>query len=167
MKNQLRFALTLALAFAACAAVAEAQANGDYAITGSVIASGGGTSADGVGSVFAVTGTAGQAIAGTRSGGAPYVVVGGFYPAAFAPTAASVNLAGRILNDAGRGIRSVRVTLTESNGAPRTRHLRRVRQLPLRQHRRRSNRHRLGLCQKLSIPGNSSRRQRERRCFGR
>jgi hypothetical protein len=116
--NKLLITIGLLLT-AAVSASAQIAQGGDYRLEQAVVASGGGTSAD-AGGVYSLTGTAGQALAGTRSTGSPYILVGGFYPAIFYPTAASVNLEGRILNAEGRGIRNVRITLTESNGATRT-----------------------------------------------
>ena len=44
----------------------------------------------------------------------------GAFESAFAPTAASVTVSGRVLSSQGRGIRNVTITLTDSNGNDRT-----------------------------------------------
>ena len=65
--------LLLSLLF--CASAPAQLAGGEFAITRSVIAAGGGRSAGGE---FAITGTIGQAEAGTSSGGA-FFLSGGFW----------------------------------------------------------------------------------------
>jgi hypothetical protein len=95
-----------------------AQSGGTFAITQSVIATGGQQSSSGI---FAVDGTIGQSIAGESSANGGFDVRGGFWQIpAFAPTASMVSIGGRVRTAQGSGIRNVIVTLTEPNGAIRT-----------------------------------------------
>lgn len=104
-------AVYLILFFAAGAA---AQTGGDFTITQSVIASGGGQNA--AGDKFSLDGTIGQPIAGVNSSGGSFSVRGGFWTAQFAPSAASAAIAGRVMVDgaSGKGIRNVQLTLTNT-----------------------------------------------------
>ena len=98
---------------------APAQSGGDFAITQSVVAGGGGQNAGGGG--FSLDGTIGQSVAGNALTNSPFSVTSGFWnftPAA--PTAASVDVGGRVITVDGRGIRSVRLVLTAPNGETRT-----------------------------------------------
>lgn len=92
-----------------------AQTGGNYAITQSVVASGGQTSAGGN---FAVDGTIGQNLAGAISvGGAnnQYAVRGGFWAAdSLAPTAANSSISGRITDLNNTGIPRVTVTVLDA-----------------------------------------------------
>lgn len=102
------------LILAACFGAARAQSGGSYAVTPSVIASGGQNSAGGT---FALDGTIGQTIAGQPAGGATFRVYGGFFaPPSFVPTAAAVSVGGRVTTATGAGIRNVAVTLTSADG---------------------------------------------------
>ncbi len=93
------------------------QSGGTFEITQSVVSNGGGTSNGGT---FDVTGTSGQALAGTNSTGGNYGVRGGFWQGSFAPTAAVVAVSGRVVTAQDRGIFKVRVTLTGANGVSRS-----------------------------------------------
>ena len=120
MKKQLTIILALAFTCGLGATAAPAQTGGNYTITQSVIGSGGTTSAD-AGNIYKVEGTIGQSVAGTASTNSPYSVYGGFWtPSPFAPTAAVASVGGRVLTTGGRGIRNVRVTLTDGSGSIRT-----------------------------------------------
>ena len=107
--------LTFTVTVLLCGIVdAQLAGGGAFTLEQSVIAAGGGGSAGGA---FSVNGTIGQAIAGTRSVEAAKVLHGGFWqPAPLAPTASRVSIGGRVLTAEGQGIRSVSVTLTESDG---------------------------------------------------
>jgi hypothetical protein len=84
-----------------------AQTGGTFAITQSVVASGGGQNS--TGGAFSLDGTTGQAAAGNAIGNAPFAVTSGFWNfTAMAPTAN------------GGGIRNVVVILTNPNGTIRT-----------------------------------------------
>lgn len=120
MKNRILQTLLLALL---SSHLANAQSGGTFEITQSVIAGGGAVSSGGS---FSLTGTIGQGAAGTRSTGTPpggslLAVRGGFWAAdAFAPTAANVTLAGRVIIE-GAGMKRIRITLQNlSNGAIQT-----------------------------------------------
>jgi len=117
MKN--RFYLGSAAIVLCLAAGAEAQSSGgQFAIEKSVIAGGGQNS---TGGQFTVAATNGQTVAGQRVTGANFSLDAGFWNTdAFAPTAAEVNVAGRITTSEGRGIRNVRILMTNSNGESRT-----------------------------------------------
>lgn len=102
-----------------CLSPAAAQTGGDFAITQSVIASGGGQSS--TGGNFAVGGTIGQSTAGKNLTGGNFAVNGGFWAAnSLAPTAAQVSVSGRVRTANGNGIRNVYVTLTNLNNAVQT-----------------------------------------------
>jgi Carboxypeptidase regulatory-like domain len=94
-----------------------AQTGGQFAITQSVIAGGGAVSSGGN---FGVIGTTAQANAGIDSGGGQFSVKSGFWQSSFAPTAAQVSVAGRVLTANGAGIRNARVTITDQNGQMQT-----------------------------------------------
>ena len=97
----------------ASACIGVSQSGGSFAITQSVIANGGDTSSNGS---FSVTGTIGQSVAGTNSGGAPFVVFGGFWQGALGPTAATVSVSGRVLDAAGTPLRNVLIMMADSTG---------------------------------------------------
>ncbi|MDQ6785984.1 MAG: carboxypeptidase regulatory-like domain-containing protein [Acidobacteriota bacterium] len=125
MKNILKFfALLLSVSFIAASQI-HAQTGGTYDLSHNVIASGGGSNS--TGGTFSLDGTIGQAIAGTvstgTSGGTQYNLSGGFWTTdqqPLAPTAASVTVSGRVITSAGKGIRNVLVTMTDSSGTART-----------------------------------------------
>ena len=105
-------ALVLFLVFAV-----NAQSGGQFSITQSVVAGGGGNSAGGN---FGVVGTNGQALAGVNSTSGTFAVRGGFWQAFFAPTAAFVSVSGRVTTANGVGIASVRVSMTDQTGNTQT-----------------------------------------------
>ena len=129
MKNLIKsivFKQTLTVIFAliifANFADAQIASGGNYTIEKSVTATGGasGNSAS-VGGIYTVEGTIGQNAAGTKQQNSSYNFQPGFWTAApIAPTAASVNLGGRILTANGSGIRNARVVLTMPDGTTRT-----------------------------------------------
>ena len=84
-----------------------AQTGGTFSITQSVIASGGGQASGGT---FNVTGTTGQALAGTLSNGAPFNVRGGFWQNS---ASSNVSISGRLLTIGGRGVRNAMVNLID------------------------------------------------------
>jgi hypothetical protein len=68
-------------------------------------------------SIFSEHGTTAQSIAGVRSSGGSYSLYSGFWtPDSFAPTAAGVNVGGRITTSDGFGIRNVAVSITFPSG---------------------------------------------------
>ncbi len=94
------------------------QAGGNFAITQSAIASGGQNSAGGA---FSLDGTIGQSVAGNALSGNPFAVTSGFWNfTVAAPTAANVNVGGRVITANGSGIRNVIVILTAPNGTIRS-----------------------------------------------
>lgn len=105
------YLLTFPLFVPAVISPLKAQTGGTYDLSHNVIAGGGGSQS--IGGTFTVDGTVGQSLAGMVSSGGGYSLRGGFWafqPAA--PTAASSSISGRIRTDDGRGIRNVRLTLT-------------------------------------------------------
>ncbi len=97
----------------------EAQTGGDFTITQSVVASGGGQNS--AGGAFAVDGTIGQSVAGGRIGNTPFFLTSGFWNfLPLAPTAANVSVGGQVLTPSGGGIRNVQVMLTAPDGQIRT-----------------------------------------------
>lgn len=94
--------------------VSATQTGGDFAITQSTIASGGGQNSSG--GIFAVDGTVGQTASGL-SAAQPFGVSGGFWNFNYAaPTAANASVSGRVLTASGNGIRNAIVSLTSFNG---------------------------------------------------
>lgn len=119
MKNQIRSCLTLLFVFVLLTSIAAAQSSGgSFAITQSVVSNGGGTSSD-AGNTFSLVGTIGQSVVGT-SVNAPLSVSAGFWTSqALTPTAAAATVSGRVIAANGRGIRNVRVTMTNAAGETR------------------------------------------------
>jgi len=101
---------------------AQVASGGSYALSQTVVASGGGTSSDAVNNNYKIESTSGQPAAGTFSSTGNYAVRGGFWAAnQFAPTAAGVSLSGSVVSASGIGIRNVTVILTGGRLlAPRT-----------------------------------------------
>ncbi|HTH51951.1 MAG TPA: carboxypeptidase-like regulatory domain-containing protein, partial [Pyrinomonadaceae bacterium] len=95
------------------AAAASAQSGGSFAITQSVIAGGGETSANGP---FSVTGTIGQTAVDTNTVGGPYAIRPGFWTSSLAPTAAGVAVSGRVVDASGNGLRNAVITMSDSAG---------------------------------------------------
>jgi len=97
-----------------CVSVANlpGQSGGTFEIRQSVVANGGGASSGGT---FSVTGTSGQTTA-NRSGGPPYSLQSGFWQGDLAASAALVTISGSVTTADGRGIRNVRVSLTDQSG---------------------------------------------------
>ena len=90
------------------------QTGGDYAITQSVIASGGGQSANGG---AAIEGSLGQTLAGRAMSGNPFAVTNGFWNfTPLAPTAATASISGRILSAESGGVRNVIISLSGLSG---------------------------------------------------
>ena len=116
MNTILRHIITAMIFVSISVGVGFAQSGGTYILTQSVIANGGGASSGGT---FGVTGTNGQALAGTNSSGGGFGVTGGFWQPVFAPSAAMVAVSGRILTANGNGIRNVFVSLTDPGGTTR------------------------------------------------
>ncbi len=96
---------------------AQSQTGGNFTITQSVVASGGGPQM--TGGVFSLDGTIGQPVAGTNSADGAFSVRGGFWQAAFAPTAAGVSIGGRVTVGK-NGLARARVTLTDGSGETRS-----------------------------------------------
>lgn len=121
MNRTIKSALLIAVAFAASVAGARAQvaSNPPLTLEQSATAGGGGKSSD-AGGAFTVEGTIGQAVTNTSRAASLTVKSGFFTAAVVAPTAATVSIGGRIRTTSGRGIRNVRVTLTDQNGNQRT-----------------------------------------------
>ncbi len=92
-----------------------AQTGGDFTITQSVIAGGGGQNA--AGGTFSLDGTIGQTIAeSVPSSGGSFTLRSGFWNSSFTPTAAGVSLSGRVKVEgaSGKGIRNAQLTLTNA-----------------------------------------------------
>jgi hypothetical protein len=96
-----------------------AQTGGDFQITQSVIASGGGQGS--TNGNFSVAGTIGQPAAGSRLIGGNFAIRNGFWASGgLSPTAAHVSVSGRVRTVNGGGIRNALVILTAPNGEIRT-----------------------------------------------
>jgi hypothetical protein len=118
MKQIALFKLALALPLVCLLPLSiAAQSGGTFEITQSVIANGGGKSAD---ATYAVEGTIAQHAAGSISSSGPYGFRAGFWQSFFAPTAAGVSISGRVFTADGHPISRSRVLLTSSGGVTRT-----------------------------------------------
>ena len=101
---------------------AQIAQNGAYKLEQSVTASGGGDSCStqpvvAGSATFSLTGTSGQSAVGTTLNNQPFTIRSGFFtPDAFAPTAATVSISGRVLTPNGSGLKNARVTITDSLG---------------------------------------------------
>lgn len=90
-----------------------AQSGGSYQIKQSVTATG----EKSAGGAYSVENTSGQPLAGGLLQASSYSIYSGFWtPPNLAPTAASVNVGGRVTTASGQGIRNVVITLTDSGG---------------------------------------------------
>lgn len=107
-RKNMKQAFTLIL----LARIASAQSGGQFAVTESLIANGGGNSAF---DQYSTGGTAGQPIAGTQSTGGPYRSSAGFWQAPLAPSAAEASVSGRLATIDGRGILNVSITLKNAS----------------------------------------------------
>lgn len=95
------------------------QTGGSFAITQSVIASGGGQTSSG--DAFSLDGTIGQPFAVDTIENPPFAVSSGFWNfTVAAPTAANASLSGQVRTASGSGIRNVIVRLTNQYGTIRT-----------------------------------------------
>ena len=114
MKQIALFKLALALSLV-CLFISfvSAQSGTTYEITQSVIANGGGKSAD---ATYVVEGTIGQHAAGMASSNAPYGSQAGFWQWFLAPTAATVSISGRVVTANGNPVPGSRVILTRLRG---------------------------------------------------
>lgn len=118
MNQQIRLLLTCLVVAVSSALVGNAQvaSGGSFTLEQSVIANGGGVSAD-PGNTYKVEGTIAQPAAGTLMRQPPYSQTGGFWPAALAlaPTAAPARISGRITTADGLPVAGVSLTLIGSN----------------------------------------------------
>lgn len=89
-----------------------AQSGGQFAVTESVIASGGGNSTTGQ---YSTSGTTGQPVAGGSLSSAQYSVSSGFWKPAFAPSAALASISGRVSSPSGVGIKSVILSIQDAS----------------------------------------------------
>jgi hypothetical protein len=108
----MQFYIKIIIASLMLITLGHAQAGGDFVITQSVIAGGGGTSTA-AGNAFTVTGTIGQPKAGDNSSGTTFNVKTGFWVPEFAPTAAHVSISGRVTRLDGTGLNNAVLTLSD------------------------------------------------------
>lgn len=94
------------------AVAGSAQSGGSYTIEKSVIANGGGTS---TGGAYSIEGTIGQPIAGGPASGSPFSLQSGFWNLNLAPTAAGVQISGRVISR-GRPVKGSIVLVTRGDG---------------------------------------------------
>lgn len=94
-----------------------AQTGGTYEIEKSVIASGGNTSSGGT---FSLESTSGQSVSNASPSSGIYQILSGFWTPAFAPTAASVAISGRVLFLNGSGMPRAFVSYTDGFGNIKT-----------------------------------------------
>lgn len=112
MKNKLILIVCVTLIF--LTANAFGQSGGNFVVTQSVIASGGGQNS--AGGAFSVDGTIGQPLAGNAVSNSPFAVTSGFWNFTLAPTAANVGISGQVRTANGNGIRNVIVMLVPPSG---------------------------------------------------
>lgn len=96
---------------------AQPSTSASFTMRQSAVANGGGQS---TGGIFTVTGTTGQALAGTTSTSPQFALAGGFWQPGPTPTAALVSISGRILTPRGQGIPRAFVTMIDQLGVTRT-----------------------------------------------
>ncbi len=84
---------------------------GNFSLEQTSLASGGDVSNDLTNSVFSVSGTIGQSIAGAASSGGTFSSSGGFWNAVLAPTAAGASISGKVRDDKGNGLKNITVVL--------------------------------------------------------
>jgi hypothetical protein len=121
--------IVIALLLFALASAARAQeaaktsdetplSGGAFTISKTVIAAGGAPLQN---QTTNLHGTIGQTVAGRVSTNEQFVLYSGFWtPEALAPTAAAVNVGGRVTTADGRGIRNARITILYPSGESRT-----------------------------------------------
>ena len=97
--------------------IAQIASGGSFTLQQSVVANGGSPSSGGG---FAVEGTAGQSLT-EQSSNSGFQLNSGFWQSSFAPTAASAEISGRVISSDGRGIRNVRISITDVSGFTQTR----------------------------------------------
>lgn len=113
MKQIALFRLGRVLSLVFLSTVLSAQSGVTYEITQSVIANGGGKSAD---AIYVIEGTFAQHAVGAPATLAPYTFQAGFWQSFFTPTAASVSISGRVVTTTGRSVQGSRVILTNPRG---------------------------------------------------
>lgn len=96
---------------------ASAQSGGDFEVKKPTVSAGGGKTENGA---FVVTTVIGQPAAGGRLTTLPFQIATGFFSANFAPTAANVNVSGRVLNSFGSPVARARVRILGSTGLLQT-----------------------------------------------
>jgi hypothetical protein len=112
------YVVAVLVVLAPVSGAAQIAAGGAFTLEKSVVTAGGGASSNGA---LAVTGTGGQAAAGTTSANASLSQRSGFWiPEQLAPTASGVTVGGRVTTADGRGIRNARVTMTDADGTARS-----------------------------------------------
>ena len=114
--------LILLILLGAGSAAAQVASGGSYTLTQTATANGGVSGNDAsVGGNYSVEGTIGQSAAGTRQQSGNYNFQPGFWTVqAFAPSSAGVSVSGRVLTAGGKGIRNVRVAMTNGSGETRS-----------------------------------------------
>ncbi len=106
-----------ALIFASTGILAQIASGGDFVITKTVIAAGGGS--DISGGTFRVEGTSGQPVAGKISTGQTLSLRSGFWAVQPPITQPTISISGRVTTPFDQGLRNVVVTLIDSSGLRR------------------------------------------------
>ncbi len=116
MKNKLLIFIVFLIFFAVNI---HAQSGGDFTITQSVIAGGGGQNA--AAGTFSLDGTIGQPVAGRAIRGSTFAVTSGFWNfTPLGPTAAQVSVSGQVRTAGGLGIPNAVLTIMSQDGSTRT-----------------------------------------------
>lgn len=100
-----------------------AQVGPPYDLSHAVVAGGGeGSTGTSGARTFRIDGTIGQPVAGTTSTSSPamFELRGGFWLESLGPTAAPASISGRVMDQSGRGIRGVAISVQGSSGEART-----------------------------------------------
>ncbi len=108
-------ATTIATVVLAAVHLSLAQSGGNFEMTKSVIAGGGGASSGGD---FRIDGTIGQSLAGTTSSGGGFQLTSGFWGGTAAPSS-NISVSGRVTTPTGIGLRNAIVTLIDGSGVRR------------------------------------------------
>lgn len=102
----------LAVTFALIKFPALAQSGGQFEITKSVVAGGGGSASGGI---FGLDATVGQSVGGAVMTGGNFSLGSGFWANGIVPAAANVTVSGRVSTPDGRGLRNAVVKITNPN----------------------------------------------------
>ncbi len=124
MKNSIKclFAISFIVLTFFGFTVAQISTGGNYTLTQTAIANGGASGATASSNgTYTIEATIGQSVGGQQTVNSPLAIHAGFWnPADVGPSAATVTVGGQVQTSDGRGIRNVRLTITDPNGVSRS-----------------------------------------------